>query len=117
MKDHEFDIGYWLLDDQLLDSEGRRCGRVDDVRLEGSPGHPAKIAAILSGPGAFRRRLPGRLRKIADRMISDREVEVPWSAVKDIEVTVKLKKPAAELGLARGDERAAKTVEKLPDTG
>src|SRR4051794_13279365 len=90
MKEHEFDVGYWLLDDQIVDSEERRCGRVDDIEFEGSPGKPAKIVAIRSGPGAFRRRLPRRVRGLATRVLSDFEVRVPWERVAEIDVVVKL---------------------------
>ena len=47
-----------LLDHQLLDANGRRCGNVDDLELEESRDGDLVVAAILSGPGLFRDRLP-----------------------------------------------------------
>jgi hypothetical protein len=47
------DLGLNLLDHQLLDAEGRRCGKVDDLALEGGPGEELQLAAILSGPGVW----------------------------------------------------------------
>jgi sporulation protein YlmC with PRC-barrel domain len=33
-----------LLDEQILDSDGKRCGRVDDIELRGSP---PRVTALL----------------------------------------------------------------------
>jgi sporulation protein YlmC with PRC-barrel domain len=115
MKHHEFDVGYWLLDDQLIDSDGRRCGRVDDVEFSGRPGGRTRLSMILSGPGAFRRRLPrGPLRRLAERILTDREVAIPWKEIREIDVVVQLKHPAAKLGLGEGDDEAARFVNKVP---
>ena len=114
MRDDEFDVGYWLLDDELIDSDGRRCGRVDDVELEGGPGDPARIAAILSGPGALRERLPRWVKPLARRLFTDDVVRVDWSEVSDIQVVVELKRPAGELGLGRGDDAFGEIVNKIP---
>ena len=42
------DLGLGLVDHQLVDWEGRRCGKVDDLELEGREGRP-QVAAILVG--------------------------------------------------------------------
>ena len=86
MRGHEFEVGYWLLDAQILDSDRRRCGRVDDVEFEGSAGKPTHLTAILTGPAAYRRRLPRPLRSLAERVLTDREVRVPWRQVKRVKV-------------------------------
>jgi sporulation protein YlmC with PRC-barrel domain len=39
-----------LLDLPLLDSEGRYCGIVDDVELEGEPGRALALKGLLVGP-------------------------------------------------------------------
>jgi sporulation protein YlmC with PRC-barrel domain len=108
-----FDVGLALLDRQLLDSEGRRCGKVDDVALEGGPGDRLEIVAILSGPAVLRRRAP-----IAGRLVSlfggDRRVRVPWDEVVEFGAHVKLRRPASEYGLGRGDDRLKPFIEKIP---
>lgn len=114
MKDDQFDIGYWLLDDEIIDADGRRCGRVDDVELEGRPGEPAEISAIITGPGAFPDRLPRRLSPLARRLFNDQVVVVPWSAIEDIDVVVRLKGKGEELGLGRGDDAAGRVINRLP---
>ena len=114
MKENEFDAGFWLLDDQLVDSQGRRCGRVDDVEFKGRAGGKAEISSILAGPGAFVGRLPTWMRRIASRVLSDRIVVVPWSEVREIDARVRLKKPAGELGLGLGDDEVGSLVKKIP---
>ena len=39
----ELDVGLGLLDHQLVDCEGRRCGNVDDLELEGLPRRPSRV--------------------------------------------------------------------------
>ena len=52
------DAVYRILDDQLVDVDGRRCGRVDDLEFDGGLGEPPRLYAILSGSGTWHRRLP-----------------------------------------------------------
>jgi hypothetical protein len=87
------DIGLLLHNHQLLDSEDRRCGKVDDLALEGGPGEPLEIVAILAERG---------------------KVRVPWEEVDQVSVHVRLRKTAPELGLGRGDDRLRLWLEKIP---
>ena len=106
-----------LLDHQLLDRDGRRCGNVDDVLLEGGPGERLVVAALVSGPGAWRRRLPRSWRPVAwglERLFGTGETHVPWSAVRDIGATVELDVRASDVGLGRGDDVAGRWFDRLP---
>jgi sporulation protein YlmC with PRC-barrel domain len=114
MRDDEFDVGYWLLDDVLVDRDGRRCGRVDDLEFEGGPGKRTLLRAIVCGPGAWRDRMPKRLLPIAARVFGESTVKVPWSEVRDIGVVVELKRGAEELGLGRGDDALAPIIRRIP---
>ncbi len=114
MREHEFALAYRLLDSELIDIDGRRCGRVDDVEFEGEPGEPARVAAILSGPGAFSRRVPRLLRPTCSRIFGARVVRIPWDEVKDIAAVVHLKHAGQGLGLGAGDTSAARLVDRLP---
>jgi hypothetical protein len=49
-----------LLDRQIIDSDGRFCGNVDDVELTQAPGG-LEITGLLCGPPALLERLGGRL--------------------------------------------------------
>ena len=46
------DIGLRVLDQQLTDSEGRYCGRVDDIELDVTSEGDARIACLLVGGGS-----------------------------------------------------------------
>jgi sporulation protein YlmC with PRC-barrel domain len=107
------DLGLGLLDHQLVDSEGRRCGNVDDLELEGVRDGEPRVTAILVGPPAWRGR--GWLGRLAASLAPGGEmVRVPWEEVDEIEAVVQLKKTAHELRLGRGDDRARKWVERIP---
>jgi hypothetical protein len=106
------DVGLGILDHQLVDSEGRRCGKVDDLELEGVAEGKPRVAAILTGPAAWRGR--GRLGAALARPFSRPVVRVSWDEVAGVDSAVRLRKPSSELRLARGDRRAERWVEKLP---
>lgn len=109
----ELDLALGILDHQLLDSEGRRCGNVDDLAIEGAPGQEAEVVAILSGPNVWRGRA-GLLGRIAARLGGDGRVRVPWSEVEAVESHVQLKKRASYYGLGRGDDRLRPWIQRIP---
>jgi sporulation protein YlmC with PRC-barrel domain len=111
MSKTEFDLGLGVLDHQLVDSEGRNCGNVDDLELAGvSTGEP-EVTEILVGGNAWKGR--GFFGRIAAALSGD-AVHVPWSEVVEIGAVVELKHTAQELRLGRGDDRAARFVKRLP---
>jgi|SRR6187402_2991501 hypothetical protein len=110
---NELDLGLGLLDHQLIDCDGRRCGNVDDLAIEGGPGEPAVVVAIYAGPGAWRRRA-GWLGRLAAWIGGGKFVRVPWEEVAGVESHIRLKRTAPEYGLGRGDDRARAWVERLP---
>jgi sporulation protein YlmC with PRC-barrel domain len=119
MSADRMDLVYRVLDDQLVDVDGRRCGRVDDLEFEGDLGSPPQLHAILSGSGTWHRRLPRRLRGLGARIfgvgvVGNDVIRVPWSEVDQIGSVIKLRAKARELGLATGDDRDALFVEKFP---
>lgn len=97
------EAGLQLLDRQIVDSQGRMAGKVDDLELAfaGEPGAPPSVVAILAGPGALAHRLGGRLgvwldsiqRRLADDAAPAR---VSFGVVKGIDNHV-------ELSIARDD--------------
>ena len=108
----ELDLAFGLLDHQIVDTDGRRCGKVDDLSIEGGPGETPVVTTILVGPGAWKGR--GRLGRLVSRLAGDAIVRVPWEAVEDVKSAVELKEKAQELGLGRGDDRAGRWIERLP---
>jgi sporulation protein YlmC with PRC-barrel domain len=101
-----------LLDLPLVDSDGKYCGVVDDVEIDGAPGKQAKLTALLAGPGAYKGRLPGWAMWVVARIAGDSITRVPIERVKSIASTVKLDRPARELGLDKAERRAAKWIPK-----
>jgi sporulation protein YlmC with PRC-barrel domain len=107
----EVDIALSILDHQLVDCDGRNCGKVDDLEIAGLDGDSPHVVEIIVGGNGWRSR--GRLGRIAARL-SGNAVHVPWTEVDSVTSVVTLKRTAAELRLNRGDERWAKLVGKLP---
>jgi sporulation protein YlmC with PRC-barrel domain len=111
MTGDELDLGLGVLDHQLVDSEGRNCGNVDELEIAGIATGEPEVTEILVGGNAWRSRgLWGRLAAA----FSGDAVHVPWSEVAKVDSVVKLKRTAPELRLGRGDDRARKFVERLP---
>jgi sporulation protein YlmC with PRC-barrel domain len=106
------DLALGLLDHQLVDVDGRRCGKVDDLELEWHPNGELRVVAILVGAPAWRGR--GLLGRIAARLGGGRTTHVPWEEVKEIASGIHLRKSARELRLGRGDDRARPWLERLP---
>jgi hypothetical protein len=106
-------LGLHLVDRQLLDSEDRRCGNVDDLALEGGPGEKLEVAAIFSGPGVWRRRA-GLIGRFAAWVGGGSVVRIPWEEVANVSAHVKLRRRAEELGLGRGDDRLRPFIQRIP---
>jgi sporulation protein YlmC with PRC-barrel domain len=110
-----FDAGLLLLDRQLLDSDGRRCGKVDDLAFEGEPGEPLRLVALVSGPEAWRHSGRGGLGWLAARLFrGDRTIHIPVDAIDEVGSAITLNRTAADLGLAHGEELAAQVVRRIP---
>jgi sporulation protein YlmC with PRC-barrel domain len=109
--DADLDLGLGVLDHQLVDSEGRNCGKVDDLELTGLGGDEPEVVAILAGGNAWRGR--GLLGRVA-AAVSGQAVHVPWGEVDEVSSVVSLKRTARELRLGRGDDRAARLVRRVP---
>ena len=111
MAGRTLDAALHLLDRQLVDSDGRLAGKVDDLELEfPEAGGPPTVTAILAGPGALSRRVGGRLgawlEAVANRLRDGddrRPARVPFAVVKRIESAVDLSVTRAELETSRLD--------------
>jgi hypothetical protein len=109
----ELDLALAILDHQLIDCEGRRCGNVDDLAIEGGPGEEAQVVAILSGPGVWRDRA-GLLGRFAAWVGGGGRVRVPWEEVAEVSSHVQLKKKATDYGLGRFDDRLRPWIQRIP---
>ena len=111
MSASEFDLGLGVLDHQLVDSEGRNCGNVDDLEIAAVSSGEPEVTEILVGGNAWKGR--GFFGRIAAALSGD-AVHVPWSEVDEIGAVVTLRHTARELRLGRGDDKAARFVKRLP---
>ena len=101
-------IGKNVLDHQLLDKDGRRCGNVDDLAIE-----DGEVVAILSGPGYWPQRA-GWLGRFAGWIGGSNRVRIPWEEVAKIDSAVHLRRTAPEYGLGKGDDRIRPFLERIP---
>jgi sporulation protein YlmC with PRC-barrel domain len=92
----QIDLALGILDHQVMDSEGFRCGKVDDLELAGIRDGKPVVEAIIIG------------RRNRHR------VHVPWDEVQKVDSAVWLKRPARELRLRRGDDRLRPLLEWIP---
>jgi hypothetical protein len=103
-----------VLDHDIVDVDGVRCGIVDDIELEPGPGGTLVPAALLVGPGAWQARLPALLAVVAARIFGRGRTRVAWHEVSELTQSVKLRRRAAELGLGRLDRKAATWLKRIP---
>ena len=116
MAGERLDLVYRVLDLQLVDVDGRRCGKVDDVELSGEP---LRATALLAGTGTFPDRMPGRLmprlarRIVGPFVLGGNVVRIPWEEIDEIDATVKLRRKAVDVGLGHGDDELAPVIGRL----
>lgn len=104
-----------LLDHQLVDSRGERCGKVDDVLLR-RHGDELRVEAILCGPGALAHRARHRPARWFAGLAGDELVLVHWRDVTGLDGHVQLARSAPTLGLSRGEQHAAEVLERVLGT-
>ena len=120
-------VRFTLLDQQIVDVDGRRIGRVDDLEwhLSDSGGDP-EITHLLTGAEALGKRL-GRLTGAVMARVSARlrhkpftgPTTIPASVVADHEDLVRLRVPFRDLPQVAGLERwlATHLIGHLPGAG
>ena len=88
-----------LLDLPISDSDGQWCGVVDDVELDGQPGKPLRLKALLVGPGAYSGRMPSWAFWLVRKIAGERMARVPAEEVIEIGAVVKLRCTANQVRL------------------
>lgn len=95
-----------LLDLPLIDKDGKYCGIVDDIELDGGAGRETRLAALLVGPGAYQGRMPGWAMWLVRQIAGDRITRVAVQDIKTIDSLVHLKITADAAGLHRSENAA-----------
>ena len=116
----KLELVYEVLDLQVVDVNGRRCGRVDDIELDlGENLESGSAVALLVGDGVYPDRMPGTLlprlarRLVGEEMLGRNVIRVPWEEIDEIGPAVKLKRPAEELGLGRTEDALSPIMSRL----
>ena len=102
-----------LRDLELFDKNDELCGIADDIEFEGEPGGPLRVKAILVGPGAYGRRLPGPICWLVHRLVGKGLVRVPWHAVEHVTSRITLNRTGEELDLNRVERRLRPFIPKV----
>jgi hypothetical protein len=117
------DAALGLLDRQLVGSDGRLAGKVDDLELTdpGDGPDPPRVTAILTGSGALAGRLPTRFGRRLQGLLrlpapARRPSRVPLEQVEAIGSAIRLRVAADRLD-AGGQGWAGQLVAKLPGAG
>ena len=83
-----------LLDQQIIDSEQQKAGKVDGVAIEIRPDAPPRIAYIDVGMDVLARRFSSRLERFVQRLHrgwqadSRPPFQVPWDKVRNVAISV-----------------------------
>lgn len=108
------DVHLDLLDKQVVDSDGRMCGKVDDVELTSQGGGAVLVTALLVGPIALAPRFGGRmgtwLASLARHTAGDLDRpphSVAMAHVIEIDSVIKLDVTRFDLDLVQGDQWVA----------
>jgi hypothetical protein len=98
-------VAHEVLDHQIIDSDDRRAGKADDVRIDVLEDGSWCVAAVCVGPSAVRQRLRSRVLRALMAWTGEWCQHVAWRDVADIsEGVVKLAVPARHVGIGRTDD-------------
>jgi hypothetical protein len=111
-----------VLDNQLIDREGRQMGKVDGVVLELVEGEAPRVAALVTGPQVLWGRVHPRLARWARR--AERlwhrggECRIAWAAVRDVGIDIEVDLDAEKTpALALERWLREKIVRRIPGSG
>ena len=109
-----------MLDQQVLDRNGRELGRVDSIIFELRDDGPPVVAAIEIGLVTIARRLHPFLGRCASALEyiagveTGRPVRVPYSKIIDLEPDVRLDLTSTEVATLALDQKARAIVAAIP---
>jgi sporulation protein YlmC with PRC-barrel domain len=107
-------LGLELLDRQLVDADGHRCGRVEDVEFEMREGHAPRVSAIISGAAALSSVSRGPIGWLVAGLAHADAVRIDVARVASFGTRIELDASARELGLGAGDARVGRWLGRWP---
>lgn len=108
------DVFRQVVDHAVIDTDDWMCGIVDDIEVEGGPGEPLRITALLIGPGAWTPRTPALFAWLLPKLFGARCIRVPWSEVSVVGEHIRLKGRRENYGLATVDRRIGLKLGRIP---
>ena len=112
-----------VLDEQIVDTTGRKVGKVDGIVLQLRRDQPPRVVAIEVGGGSAAARMPrlfrGLVQALARRLAPhpDAPYRIPWSKVHCGAIDIRLDVDASRTTLVEGEDAAARIVARLPGAG
>jgi sporulation protein YlmC with PRC-barrel domain len=101
-----------VLDNQLVDRNQRRIGKVDGIVIELVSGRPPVLKAIEAGWVTKARRLHPRIAGWIGRW--SKPYRIPWKSIRDIGVDVEVDIDADKTPLLRFEKRLRKVLMRIP---
>ena len=102
-----------LLDNQIVDRNQRRLGKVDGIAIELRDGKPPLVQYIECGWLTKARRVHPRMARWARRWVA-KPYRIPWKSIRDVGVDVEISQEADETPLLRREEKLRRIVNKVP---
>ena len=102
-----------VLDNQIVDRNQQRIGKVDGILVELRDGKPPLVKYIESGWLTKARRLHPRVARWLRSRVS-RPYRIPWQSIRDIGVDVEMAQDAEETPLLRTENRLRRILGKVP---
>jgi sporulation protein YlmC with PRC-barrel domain len=112
-----------VLDEQLVDSAGRKVGKVDGIVLRLRPDAPPLVTAIEIGGGTAARRMPRLFRRWFESLArrwaphGEEPYRVPWDKVDFSGDDIRIAMDAARSKLTLGERDAERVVARIPGSG
>ena len=110
-----------VLDQQLLDREGRHSGKVDGIAIEIRGDAPPRVAYLDMGTDVLARRISPRLERWVQgwrKRLGRKPLEpfqVPWSKVTKVDLSVEADFDAEDVGLDHVERwLAEKVIGRIP---
>ena len=101
-----------VLDNQLVDRNQRRMGKIDGIIVEFRPAEPPRLKCIEVGWATKARRLHPLLARWISRW--SHPYRIPWTKIRDVGVDVEVDVDANETPLLRYEQRLRRWLTKLP---
>ena len=109
-----------VLDQSVIDRNGREMGRVDGILIEQKPNEPAQLTAILIGPAALGDRLHPAVGRAVRRieksfgLDEDRPARVAFADIDEIETKIRLRLTISETAVAAVEQYLRSWLLRLP---